>query len=307
MNPSLRLLPALILCLCAAHGARAAGDSFEAPDSLVLKNGRTVRGLIIKNSRDAVLLQEKSGETSYPKSEIVRIRDEANTKAMFTGISRKGGLPPWRVIANDLRTHDEIKSLVEIPLTAVDTGEFKNVPYMSFRANNDIELDIYGDPEDPAGFEIGIFGARSGSDKLRKVIRAFLAGFLATRDEIGALYSLSLNGGIRTVGDLTIEITPKTAPDAYGAWWISLYNRKALAKVRLTDAAYAKITRPQSQVVDKNGRVLAGVPLNNQVTLSEKMHAVEDSAKMMFRGFYRDKNGDFRFYTQTAPAAARTN
>jgi hypothetical protein len=109
------------------------------------------------------------------------------------------------------------------------------------------------------------------------------------------------------VGDLTIEITPKTAPDAYGAWWISLYNRKALAKVRLTDAAYAKITRPQSQVVDKNGRVLASVLMSNQATLSEKMHAVGDSAKMMFRGFYRDKNGDFRFYTQTAPTASRTN
>ncbi len=172
MNPSLRLFPALMLCFCVAHGARANDDSFEAPDSLLLKNGKTVRGLIIKNSRDAVLLQEKSGETSYPKSEIVRIRDESNTKALFTGVNRKGDLPAWRVIANDLRTHDEIKSLVEIPPTLVDNGVFKNVPYMSFRANRDIELDIYGDPEDPAGFEIGIFGPRSGDDKLRKVIRA---------------------------------------------------------------------------------------------------------------------------------------
>src|SRR5258705_10285122 len=90
MNPPLRLLPALILAFCAVHGVMANDDSFEAPDSLVLKNGKTVRGLIIKNSRDAVLLQEKSAETSYPKSEIVRIRDEANTKAMFTGVNRKG-------------------------------------------------------------------------------------------------------------------------------------------------------------------------------------------------------------------------
>ncbi len=283
------------------HGALANDDSFSAPDSLVLKDGRMVRGLIIKNSRDAVLLQEKTGEISYPKSGIVRIRDEADDKAMFTGVNRKGDLPAWRVIANDLRTHDEIKSLVEIPPTAVDNGVFKNVPYMSFRANRDIELDIYGDPEDPAGFEIGIFGARSGDDKLRKVIRAFLAGFLSTRDELATLYSLSFNGGLQTAGNVTIEITPKTAPDAYGAWWISFYNQKSLAKVRLSDAAYARVTRPVNEVVDKHGLVLASVLMSKELSLSEKMQFVGDNARALLRGFYRDKNGDLRLFTEATP------
>jgi hypothetical protein len=283
--------------MAASLQARAADDSFKAPDSLVLKNGRVVHGLIINNSRDAVLIQEEFAENSYPKSQIVRIRDDANTGAMFTAAGRKGDLPAWRVIANDLRTHDDIKSLVEIPATVIDTGEFKNVPYMSFRANDDIELDIYGDPSDPAGFEIGIYGSRSGNTKLRQDIRAFLAGFLSGRDEIAALYSLNLKGGLKTVGNLTIEITPRNAPDAYGAWWISLYNTKALAKQRLDNAEYARLTRPMNEVVDKRGRVIANGWTGREMDLSHKVKDAGSSAMVMLRGFYRDKNGDFRVIT----------
>jgi len=298
MNPPRWLLPALILGISATQGLRAKDDSFAAPDSLILKDGRTVHGLIIRNTFNAVVLQEKSGEITYPKKDIVRIRDESNSRAMYTGVTRRGDLPAWRVIANDLRTHDEIKSLVEIPATAVDSGVFKNVPYMSFRANHDIELDIYGDPEDPAGFEMGIFGARAGDDKLRKVIRGFIAGFLSTREEIAALYSLSFKGGLKTAGNVTIEITPKNAPDAYGAWWISLYNVKALNKARVSNTAYLKITRPVKEVLDDHGRVLASVLLSKQLTLTEKVQFVGDTARALLQGFYRDKNGNFRLVAQ---------
>jgi hypothetical protein len=290
--------------LTALPPARGQDDSFKAPDSLVLKNGTVVRGLIIRNAWDAVLIQEEFEEKRYPKSEIVRIRDDANTGAMFTGVNRKGDLPAWRVIANDLRTHDEIKSLVEIPATLIDTGELKNVPYMSFRANDDIELNIYGDPNNPAGFEIGIYGARSGNAKLRQEIRGFLAGFLSTRDEIAALYSLSLNGGIKTVGNLTVEITPRTAPDAYGAWWISLYDKKALAAQKLDSAEYARLTRPMNQVVDKKGRVIAGDWTHDEMGLSKRLRETGRSAQVMLRGFFRDKNGDFRLITAPAKAPA---
>lgn len=287
-----------MLTLGALH---ASDDSFNPPDTLVLKNGKTVHGLIVKNTVDSVVFQEKSGETTYLKKDIVRIRDEADLKAMYTDITRKGSLPAWRVIANDLRTHDAIKSLVQIPATAIDKGEFKNVPYMSFRANRDVELNIYGDPENPAGFEMGIYGGKASNDKLRQDIRAFLAGFLETRDEIAMLYSLNLNEGIGTAGDLTIEITPKNGLDAYGAWWISLYNKKSLARDRLSDAAYAKITRPMNEVVDKHGNVLAADLPSKQMTLSDQVKELQTSAKMLLHGFYRDKDGNFRMILEPKP------
>lgn len=288
----------LALALALGAGlAQAADDSFHAPDSLVLKDGRMVRGLIIRNSRDAVLLQRAVQETSYPKSQIIRINDYPDTDGMYTRINRMGDLPSWRVIANDLRTHDAIKSLVEIPATMIDNGVFKNVPYKSFRVNDDIELNIYGDPENPAGIELGIYGNRSGNLRLRKTLRGYLAGFLTTRQEIGALYSLGLEKGLVDVGNLTIEITPRNAPDAYGAWWVSLFNRKSLDRVRLSNAEYAKMVRPVEEVVDRKGRVIGGwTP--KQAGMSKKMDGKHSGTMVLLRGFYRDKEGNFRLITE---------
>lgn len=294
-----RFLPVMVcLLLLTAHSALQAQDgSFKAPDSIVLKNGQVIRGLIIKNSRDAVLIQDQHGERSYPKKDIVRIRDEADLAVLFTDINRRGDLPSWRVIVNDLRTHDMIKSMVEIPATLIDNGQFKNVPYKSFRVNNDIEINIYGDPEDPAGVELGIYGWKSNINRARKTLRAYLAGFLTSREEVAALYSLSFQGGLRQVGDVVLEITPRSAPDAYGAWWISLYNPKLLDDVRLDDAEYARLVRPFHEVVNRRGRVRANAWSDTQAGMSERVAEDGAASQVLARGFYRDKNGDFRLIT----------
>lgn len=307
MNSLQRL--ALIVSVLTVFGlcAHAADDSFRAPDSLVLSNGTVVRGLIIKNTSDSVLLQQKLREINYPKKDIVRINDNIDSNAIFTEMNRKGKLPSWRVIANDLRTHDAIKSLVEIPATVIDNGEFKNVPYKSFRVNNDVELNIYGDPENPAGIELGIYGPKSGNVRLRKVLRGYLAGFLTTRGEIKALYSLNLDKGTAEANDLTLEITPKDAPDAYGAWWVSLYNRKDLQSVRLSDGEYARLVRPVNEVINKDGRVISGGWTRKDAQLSRKVHDLGESAKVILRGFYRDDSGVFRLITEPKSKTPATN
>lgn len=276
----------------------AQDDRFKAPDTIVLKDGRTVRGLIIKNSVDSVLLQEEFGEKVYPKSEILRIRDEADIDILFTDVHRRGDLPSWRVIANDLRTHDEIKSFVEIPATTITAGEFKNVPYKSFRVNKDIEMNIYGDPNDPCGVELGIYGSRKSSAKLRSMLRSYLAGFLTTRAEIAALYGLDLKGSKADAGDITFEATPPEAEDAFGAWWISLYNKKDLDALRLSDAEYAALTKPAHQVIDKRGRLLAHGWSHEELGLSTRID--DEGAPVLLKGFFRDKKGDFRLLSQPA-------
>ncbi|MGA9576788.1 MAG: hypothetical protein WBV90_04140, partial [Terrimicrobiaceae bacterium] len=125
MNSARKLVLAIIFCVGCGAGLHADDDSFRAPDSLVLTNGRVVRGLIIRNSADSVLIQHENKEDEYPKNKIVRINDNADTEAAYTDMNRKGKLPSWRVIANDLRTNDAIKSLVEIPATVIDVGDFK--------------------------------------------------------------------------------------------------------------------------------------------------------------------------------------
>ncbi len=293
-----RLFLAAIIFASAA--ALAQDDSFKAPDSLVLKDGRMVRGLIIKNSVDSVVLQEEFTEKTYPKSEIVRIRDEADIGVLFTDINRRGDLPSWRVIANDLRMHDEIKSFEEIPATAVTVGEFRNVPYKSFRVNRDVELNVYGDPNDPCGIELGIYGSRKKNAKLQSVLRAYLAGFLTTRQEIAALYSLNLKKSKEVAGDITFEVTPPDAEDAFNAWWISLYNLKDMDAIRMSDRDYAKLTKPADQVIDKRGRVLSKDWTAADLDLTWRRKAAGSLPPVLPRGFYRDKNGDFRLLGTSA-------
>src|SRR4030095_13292498 len=96
MNSAHKLFPAVFLLICSSAYLRAADDSFRPPDSLVLKDGTVVHGLIIKNTRDSVLIQQKFGEVNYPKSRIVRINDNADTNALYTDINPKGKLPYFR-------------------------------------------------------------------------------------------------------------------------------------------------------------------------------------------------------------------
>ncbi len=277
--------------------AWAASDAFHAPDSIVLKSGQTVRGMILKNSFDSVLMQEEFGEKAYPKNDIVRIRDASDLATAFTDIARKGDLPSWRVIANDLRTHDNVRSMVQIPATAVDNGTFQNVPYLSFRVNDHVEMNVYGDPNDPAGIEFGLYGPRRTDRKLQHTLRAYLAGFLTSRDEVRALYALDFKGGSKKAGAVTFEITPPNAPDAYGAWWISLYNSNSLNEVRLSDSEYAKLTKPVDEVEDRQGHLLNHEWTAKDLAKSERLESLDDPS-VLLRGFYRDKKGDFRLVTE---------
>ena len=298
MNPKFWYASILLIALNLPAGLRAADDPDRSPDTLHLLDGKVVHGLIIKNSSDSVLIQQENGELDIPKSKIVRIIDNADRNVLYTGMNRKGQLPSWRVIANDLRTHDAVKSLVEIPATVIEVADFRNVPYKSFRVNEEVELNIYGDPENPAGVELGIYGPRSADKKLRKLLRAYLAGFLTTREEIAALYSLGLRKGKTQVGNIVIEITPANAFDAYGAWWVSLYNPTALDQVRLSDAEYKRLVRPFDEVIGKKGRVISGGWSRKEAERSRKVRAEGSSARVIMKGFYRDDNGVFRLITE---------
>lgn len=301
-----RCATSVVILMNVAVGLHGADDSYHSPDSLHLTDGTVLHGLIIKNTRDSVLIQQATDELDVPKSKIVRIIENADRNVVYTGMNRKGQLPSWRVIANDLRTLDAVKSLVEIPATVIDVADFKNVPYKSFRVNEDVELNIYGDPENPAGVELGIYGPRSIDKKLRKLLRAYLAGFLTTREEIAALYSLGLDKGKTQVGNIVLEITPANAFDAYGAWWVSLYNPKELNQVRLSDAEYKRLVRPVKEVIDKKGRVISGGWSRKDAERSRKIRAEGSSARVILKGFYRDDDGVFRLITEPHRQSAVT-
>ena len=311
------LIAALLPAPLFVSRANAAVEN-QDPDSLLLKDGSTLRGLIIKNSPRDVTIQTADGEKTISKSEIVRIRDEADTRAVFTGARRKGELPPWRAIANDLRSHDNIREVVQIPAARIDNGRFARIPYLSFRVNRTMELNIFGNPDSPVALEFGLFGGRKFEKSARAILRSYLAGFLATGEEVSALYSIDLKGGTAPANGLQFEIIPPDAPDAFGTWWLVVYRPALLDEARLPDADYARRTVPADLVRDRSGRhpekSLGGrifteakrigeiddFLLSNAMLLQETGVAATDSVM----GFFRDKDGNFRLIPFELPDLA---
>jgi len=285
------------LCLSAIH---AAGTPWHAmPDSIELLNGQTIKGLIVRRANRFVVIQTDREELTVSNDRIRRIIDLPDDGVYFNMISRPGDLPQWRAIVQDLRLDDGVRSFQQIPATAIDIGNLRNVPYLSFRINEGSEMNIYGDPDNPAAIEFGIYGRGKRTVKRQEMIREFIAGHLNSREEIHSLYSLDMaKGGTVRCGSLEFEVTPPEAEDSYGGRWIVISNPKRLEKARVDDATYARVTRPFDEVNAKGGR------LRKQV--GGETGGWLDSALQLFgtdqpdlRGFHRDKDGIFRVGAHT--------
>jgi len=290
-----RLILTAGLLLATLGFSHAGRGEAVAPDSLVLKDGSTVKGLIVQQTSQGVTLQKAYSEITVPNEDIVRIYNVDDEEMSFVKVASAGQLPPWRVIANDLRHSDNIKTFEQIPATAIDEGTLKNVPYLSFQANKHFELNIYGDPENPAAIEVGVYGPiRRSLPRVQNFLRGFFASYLGSVEEINTLYSLSAKGESRQVGPLMLEVTPPGAPDAYGGWWITISNPKKLEEVRLSDTDYARLTRPVGQFFERDGSQKREAWRPGDLINSIRARKADDDDRVFLRGFYRDKNGRFQ-------------
>jgi len=285
------LLPLLILGV-SLHGEVMSNPKLNLyPDTVMLNDGTVVHGLIVRNGSDIITLQEKMGERDIPKSWIRRIIDSNHQEAYFAEIVNPGTLPPWRMVVQDLRTDDNIQTFREVPATALDNGYLKNIPYLSFRINKRIEMNVYGNPENPVCLEFGIYEQKPEEiTKFKKIIRAYLAGILSSRAEVGALYALPETGGDIRVGRVALKVLPPTAPDAYHGWWLSIYRPDALASARVSDAEYAKVTVPFNNVVLKTGDLRSDA-LKKQGAMKALASLNLNALMPGVQGFYRDKMG----------------
>ena len=261
------------------------------PDTIFMNDGRVLYGLILRNDAQKVTLQQKMGEVEILKSDIRRIDDEPDLGVYFADIVDPGTLPPWRMIVQDLRTDDSIKSFRQIPATTIDNGYLKDIPYLSFRINERTEMNVYGDPNHPVCIEFGIYERGEKVTQFKKIIRAYLAGILTNRKEVGALYSLDEKGGQIRVKNFIFKVTPPDAADAYGGWWLAIYDPSRLEKARIPDAVYRKVTLPFDEVNNHSGRLrLDRIMMNDQFLAATRMNW--NSTIPDLRGFYRNRVGD---------------
>jgi hypothetical protein len=178
----------------------------------------------------------------------------------------------------------------------IDKGVLRNVPYASYRGAG-LELNVYGDPESPAGVELGVVdGASVGesavaclvlksgskirgeiaqqdtraftikvaggtmtverekvlrveeapdrhrSDEIKRAVVQLVERLLREPADCAALGTLKLEQDRLTRGGLVFEVTPPTADDAYGGWWVSVYNTEDLERARASTAELREIT-----------------------------------------------------------------
>lgn len=142
-------------------------------------------------------------------------------------------------------TRDSIR---QIPATVIDKGILKWIPYNSYRCVNNYELNIYGDPENPAAVEIGIYPPLVGMKSAEEACRMVMMKILTDEKDQKALALLDLKPGKITFNGLTIEITAATDEDAYGAWWIGIYDEPALEKARATAEVIEEISVAKREI-----------------------------------------------------------
>lgn len=273
----------------------ATGYSFNHlfPDEIIMKDGTHYKGLIVKNDAIEVVLQQEQGEHVIPKAAIARIDDVSKSALFFTDLVAPDKAPPWRMMVQDMRCNDAVKSFIQIPAARISEGYLKNVPYLSFHINKDAEMNIYGDPKNPACVEFGTFSKGERLQKFQEVTREFFAGYLSSRAEIKTLYSLNFKGDEQSIGKFVFKIMPPKAPGSEGAWWISIYDPISLEKARLSDADYKKLTLPANQVRKHGGILRYDLEALHLAFLNSSMKHWFGKLPT-FHGFYRNQNNKLK-------------
>lgn len=155
--------------------------------------------------------------------------------------------PPRIIPLDQVMTNAEqfpcVAGMHDIPASVVDIGVFANVPYQSF-SNGNVELNAYGDPGDLVGLEVG---TRTEDPALQQCLIQFLSGQTIDQNDRARVLAFTPAPGLDQKPGLSIEVTPRTAPDAYDAWWVSLERPEAIAEAKAPPEQIAQVTQPQAQ------------------------------------------------------------
>jgi len=225
---------------------------FTAPivlaDTVRLKTGDTLDGVIIQEDAEQIVLAFHYGSWTVARSDIESIAKKSKADRPTgppTGIPSR--IPNWYDVLNRLAGQSWASKLQQIPATVIDKGVLRHVPYLSYRCgkNRSYELNIYGDPDDPACVEIGVYGDFLHNDSAKKKCVKFIAKLMSDTDA-ELVDTANLDKDLIERNGLTVETTPETAEDAYGGWWISVYDEGALGKARATEKELSEITVAKS-------------------------------------------------------------
>jgi hypothetical protein len=226
-------------------------------DSITLKSGVAITECTIlqANAEHVVLLygtgiiridrrDVNENEPLVTVTELTRPIDPVDDKKQPTATPNH--LPDYGSIAKMLGRETWATDLQQIPATVVSLGIMRNVPYKSHLCGDNYEVNVYGDPKAPAGFEIGIKKGLLNDEKAKAHCVDFVCSLLKDSADRDALRAMKMTKDLITRNGVTYEITPATDADAYGGWWISVYSEAGLNAVRASDKEIAAITVPKA-------------------------------------------------------------
>ncbi|HZE99304.1 MAG TPA: hypothetical protein VE981_20030, partial [Planctomycetota bacterium] len=110
------------------------------------------------------------------------------------------------------------------------------------------EFNLYGDPDAPAGVELGVYKNLLKDDAAKKKCIETIAEMLGNPQDAEVLKSIGLKETRKEREGMVFEITPDTAPDAYGGWWISVYDSALIEKARASQEELDKITATREEM-----------------------------------------------------------
>lgn len=213
-------------------------------DTLVMFNNTTVSGTIIQTNGDNILVLANYAAFNFSKANIKDIK--AGTVEGFSNASR---IPNFKNALLFLSKQPWATNLTPIAATVIDKGILRNVPYTSFRCGEDYEVNVYGDLNNPAGIEIGVYRRLLQDASAKRSCIEFISDVLGQAADREIVQSLDLNKDTKTRDGLTFEISPPTEEDSYNGWWISVYSEQKLNLARASDKELSDISLTKSDAL----------------------------------------------------------
>jgi hypothetical protein len=210
-------------------------------DTIVFPSGGQIQGVILKEVEGSLTIHLKHGIVTVPKAEVASITKD--DEAVLRG---HGRLAPWQACLRVLMARPWGPDLRPEPAFIIDSGPFKHVPYVTDRSGNR-EFSIYGDPDDPAGLEIGLSKELAQNPDARKEAILALKSLLADSKDQETLGSMDLTKkGKSDCQGLVFEINEDTNAKGDATWWLSIYSPQGLDKIRLSDDETRKLSSSSS-------------------------------------------------------------
>lgn len=211
-------------------------------DVIILRDGYVIQGTVLQTNVDGILIQRDYGTYTYPEPTIRRIHREPAVSAPED--AARGALPDWGVMVLRLAHQKWSANMSQIPASVIRTGLYERVPYVSFRCGVDYQFNIYGDPNRPAGVEIGMFRSLLKSEEARTNCLEFAVGLLREESVRKTLGRMNPERDRVQTNGLTLAIISPVDPGSRRGWWVSIYAPALLAQARATESEMKRITAP---------------------------------------------------------------